>query len=99
MLNKIDRRTFLHRAAHSAAAGALIGNLDLQAAETQPSTRPALDWRNKQPSMAYARLGRTNFMTSRCIFGAGGLYQRSRDQQLLEIAIERGLNYIDTARS
>jgi len=99
MPDKIDRRTFLHRAAHSAAAGALIGNLDIQAAETQPSTRPALEWRNKQPTMGYARLGRTRFMASRCVFGAGGLYRRSRDQQLLEFAIERGLNTIDTARS
>lgn len=99
MSDTIDRRTFLHRAARSAAAGAMIGNLDLNAATTQPSTQPALEWRNKQPTMGYARLGRTNFMASRCVFGAGGLYQRSRDQQLLEFAIERGLNFVDTARS
>lgn len=99
MSKPMNRRTFLHAAARSAAAGAMIGNIDLQAAQTQPSTQPALEWRNKQPTMGYAKLGRTNFMVSRCVFGAGGLYQRGRDQQLLEFAIARGLNYIDTARS
>jgi predicted aldo/keto reductase-like oxidoreductase len=98
MSKKMNRRTFLGQAARTAAAGAVIGNLRAFGADTPPATQPAVEWRNKQPTMSYARLGRTNFMTSRCVFGAGGLYRSGGDTRLLEVAIDRGMNYIDTGR-
>ena len=99
MSDAMDRRTFLEQAARAAAAGAMTGSLEGLAARTQPSTQPALEWRNKQPTMSYAMLGRTRFMVSRCVFGAGGLYNHGGDLRLLETAIERGVNYIDTGRA
>lgn len=100
MSDQVNRRTFLQRAAQTAAAGALLGNHLVQGeqSQTQPATQPALEWRNKQPTMSYAKLGRTGFMTSRCVFGAGGVYRNSRDMRLLEMAIDKGINYIDTGR-
>jgi predicted aldo/keto reductase-like oxidoreductase len=98
MTREINRRTFLEQTARTAAAGAVLGGLDTWAADGPADTQPALEWRNKQPTMEYARLGRTNFMASRCIFGAGGLYRSGGATRLLEIAIERGMNYLDTGR-
>ncbi|MBN1489125.1 MAG: aldo/keto reductase [Phycisphaerae bacterium] len=98
MSNPVNRRTFLKRSAETAAAVAGLRHLPAVAAETQPATQPALEWRNKQPTMAYAQLGRTRFMASRCVFGAAGVFKKGGDLRVLELAIERGLNYIDTCR-
>lgn len=98
MSDSLNRRTFLGHVARTAAAGAAIGRLHAVAADS-PATQPAVEWRNRQPTMTYARLGRTNFMTSRCVFGAGGLFRRGGELRLLELAIEKGLNYIDTGRA
>jgi aryl-alcohol dehydrogenase-like predicted oxidoreductase len=98
MAGTMDRRTFL-----AAAAGGALASAKLLAAPGAASTQPAgaagaLEWRNKQAGMAYAKLGRTNFMTSRAVFGAGGV-RGPDDMKLLEYAIERGVNYIDTGRA
>ena len=99
MSDEMNRRVFLGRAASLAAGGAVLGGLEALGQTSRPASEPALEWRNRQPTMAYAKLGRTNFMVSRCVFGAAGLYGGGKgDLRLLETAIERGVNYIDTAR-
>jgi hypothetical protein len=104
MSGQMDRRTFLGQAARTAAIGAALGHLRLDAADqpasqpaSGPASQPAAEWRNKQPGMAYAKLGRTNFMVSRCVFAAGGV-RGPDDLPLLELAVERGVNYLDTGR-
>lgn len=100
MANRLNRRTFLEQTARTAMTGAVLGSLNAFGDEGPADTQPALEWRNKQPTMTYARLGRTGFMASRMVFGAGGLYGRGGgDTRLLEVAIERGMNYIDTGRA
>lgn len=105
MAKPMNRRVFVGQMAKVVAAGALVRGLETAQAETPATgpapagTQPALEWRNKQPTMGYTRLGRTNFMTSRCVFGAGGIAGRGGDLRLLEMAVERGLNYIDTGRA
>ncbi len=94
MSEQMSRRTFIGKAA---AAGTALGGLTLRADEHPAASQPALEWRNRQPTMGYARLGRTHFMTSRCVFGAGQVTNPD-DLRLLEVAIERGMNYIDTGR-
>jgi predicted aldo/keto reductase-like oxidoreductase len=94
----MNRRTFLGHAARTAAAGAVIGNLELFGDEVPMDTEPKLEWRNKQPTMTYAKLGRSGFMVSRCVFGAGGLFRAGGDTRLVEVALERGVNYLDTGR-
>lgn len=95
----MNRRDFLGQMVRTAAAGAVMGSLDAVEADSPASKPAALEWRNKQPTMAYARLGRTNFMTSRCAFGAGGIFSKGGELRLLEYALEQGLNYIDTGRA
>lgn len=105
MSSQMNRRTFLGKAAQTAAIGTALGHLRLDAADqpasipaSGPASQPAIEWRNKQAGMAYAKLGRTNFMVSRCVFAAGGVHDKD-DQRLMEMAVERGVNYLDTGRA
>jgi hypothetical protein len=96
--SQLNRRHFLQTTAAGigvAAAGNVLAK-NQKASATQPA-RPQVNpedliWRNKQPGMEYARLGRTNYMVSRVVAGVGGntaLYRRM---------LQQGINYIDTAR-
>jgi len=53
------------------------------------------EWRNKQDGMVYRRLGRTGLMVSELVFGS----ERITPENIrpVEAAIEKGVNYIDTA--
>lgn len=52
------------------------------------------EWRNRQPEMVYRQLGRTGLMVSEFVMGAGiGPNNFAWAQE----AIDRGLNYFDTA--
>ncbi len=53
------------------------------------------EWRNKQSEMAYRRLGRTNFFISEVVMG-GNTISPANYQHVLA-AVDRGLNYLDTA--
>jgi len=53
------------------------------------------EWRNKQPGMAYRRLGRTGFMVSEIVMG-GNLIAPDNYEHVLA-ALDMGLNYLDTA--
>lgn len=49
------------------------------------------DW----PKMAYTPLGRTGFTASRLVFGCGAALSRKRRDDLLETALEAGVNVFD----
>ncbi len=53
------------------------------------------EWRNRQSGMAYRKLGRTGFMISEVV--NGGDTVRNKTYRHVEYAIEKGLNYFDTA--
>ena len=53
------------------------------------------EWRNQQSGMAYRQLGRTGYMVSEVVNG-GDPVSTSNIKQV-ELAIEMGLNYLDTA--
>jgi aryl-alcohol dehydrogenase-like predicted oxidoreductase len=53
------------------------------------------EWRNKQPGMAYRRLGRTNMMISEVVCGGDPI--TLENYKHLSLAIEMGLNYLDMA--
>ena len=53
------------------------------------------EWRNRNSEMAYRRLGRTNYMVSEIVCGGNTI--SPDNYRHVEEAIERGLNYIDTA--
>lgn len=53
------------------------------------------EWRNRQSGMAYRQLGRTGFMISEVVMG-GVQINPERWEHILP-ALDRGLNYLDTA--
>ncbi len=81
-----SRRQFLSTAALAAAlAREAVASPDDAAGE----------WRNKQPGMAYRRLGRTNFQISEMVMGGNTISPDNYEHVLA--ALDRGLNYLDTA--
>lgn len=83
-----NRRAFL-----AGASGALAAALGSKA--DAGSERQGVEWRNRNPDMAYRRLGRTNYMVSEVICGGNTI--APDNYRHVEEAIERGLNYLDTA--
>ncbi len=79
-----SRRTFLQ-----ASASALL----LAGAGSPAGSGP--EWRNRQPGMAYRRLGRTNMMISEVVSGGDPI--TLKNYKHLELALEMGLNYLDMA--
>jgi aryl-alcohol dehydrogenase-like predicted oxidoreductase len=59
------------------------------------STKVKKEWRNQQSGMAYRQLGRTGYMVSEVVNG-GDPVSPSKIRQV-ELAMEMGLNYLDTA--
>lgn len=86
--SRSTRREFLHAAA-AALPAALARKADA-AKETDKG-----EWRNRQSRMAYRRLGRTGYMISEVICGGNTI--SPTNNQHVELAIDLGLNYLDTA--
>jgi len=90
----IDRRSFIKSGALAVAGSTLA--LNATADNSNNSTaKTTLEWRNKQSEMAYRQLGKTGFMVSE--FVNGGDPVSTKNFRMVEVAIERGLNYLDTA--
>ena len=60
-----------------------------------PTVAAEVEWRNKQPGMRYRRLGRTGFMISEIVCGGDPI--SPTNNRHVELAIDMGLNYLDTA--
>lgn len=91
MTGVLDRRTFLKSSLAMCAAP-----LPARAVAGQsPAARPPAEWRNRQSGMKYRRLGRTGFMVSEIVCGGDPIAPDNRGH--VEMAVERGLNYLDTA--
>ena len=90
----LDRRDFMKA---SAAAVAGSGLLTASVAEAQAAKEgDGLDHRNEQlDKMAYRKLGRTNFMSSRLVFGCGSALAGGRGVRMLEQSFEAGVNLYD----
>ena len=54
-----------------------------------------LEHRNERPSMTYRQLGRTNFMSSRLVFGCGAALAGGKAVRLLDRAFDAGINHYD----
>lgn len=86
------RREFLQVGAGLVAASQAIS--PTLAAES-PGSEKQLDWRNRNPSMAYRQLGRTRMMISEVVSGGDPI--TLENYKHLELALEMGLNYLDMA--
>ena len=97
MLKPVTRRAFLETSLAAGAAMALPASLDAWTPVGAPllPQAGAVEWRNRQSGMKYRRLGKTGFMVSEIVFGGDPIAPDNRRH--VEIAVERGLNYLDTA--
>jgi len=87
--SEINRREFIKATAAVAGTAALVSG----AAHTEDD---GLIHRNERKDvMSYAKLGRTNFMCSKLVFGCGAALMGGRAVRLLERAFEQGINHYD----
>lgn len=95
---RFSRRHFLSVASATSVGLTGLSLSPPQAHEQMSKPKPAPvapEWRNRQPGMAYRQLGRTGMMISEVV--CGGDPVRLGNTRPVEIAIERGLNYLDMA--
>ena len=85
-----SRRQFLCASTRQLALAAAISRKAVASPDEEPG-----EWRNKQPGMAYRRLGRTNFQISEIVMGGNTIAPDNYEHVLA--ALDRGLNYLDTA--
>ena len=90
-MTRMKRRSFLHTLSMLAVGSqALIRTRDLQAAVGE-ATRSVSDF----PEMEYRKLGRTGFNGSRLVFGCGAALSSGQANDLLEPALDAGVNVFD----
>ncbi len=97
MSNKIPRRMFLKSGCATVAGFSLYSctaNQNADSSQLKESNK-FLEWKNRQPEMAYRRLGRTGYMVSEIVMGGGPI--SPTNYKHVEMAIDMGLNYLDTA--
>jgi aryl-alcohol dehydrogenase-like predicted oxidoreductase len=95
--SEMNRRAFMKTTAAAAAATAAVATTT-----TTPTTGQAQDakadglvHRNERDGMPYRKLGRTNFLCSRLVFGGGAALMGGRGVRLLEAAFDKGVNFYD----
>jgi aryl-alcohol dehydrogenase-like predicted oxidoreductase len=86
--SRTTRREFL------AGGGALAAAYLAQKADAAPADARG-EWRNRQSGMAYRQLGKTGFMISEMVMGGNHISPENYEHVLM--ALDTGLNYLDTA--
>jgi len=90
----MNRRQFIWKTSLSSIAlPSLLASPMAISRETKSAIVPL--WRNKQSDMSYRMLGRTGYMVSEVVCGGDPVSPTSYAQ--VELAMEMGLNYFDTA--
>ena len=84
LLRSRDARGALYAARRAAGPASASGREAAAAGEVA-------NW----PALGRRKLGRTNFMGSRLVFGCGAALSRSRKDDLLEAALDAGINVFD----
>jgi aryl-alcohol dehydrogenase-like predicted oxidoreductase len=98
--NSIGRREFLRKSSFAALSAPVLGTVVAELEKTiekNPEKAVTPEWRNRQEGMVYRQLGRTGLMISELVYGT----ERNNPDNIrpVEIALERGINYFDTAPS
>jgi aryl-alcohol dehydrogenase-like predicted oxidoreductase len=98
--NSIGRREFLRKSSFAALSAPVLGTVVAELEKTiekNPGKAVTPEWRNRQEGMVYRQLGRTGLMISELVYGT----ERNNPDNIrpVEIALERGINYFDTAPS
>jgi len=86
--NSLNRRDFIKiMAAVTASGPTLLSSAYAKKIDTEKTA--------EQSSMPSRKLGRTNFISSRLVFGCGAALMGGRSDRLLERAFEAGINHYD----
>jgi aryl-alcohol dehydrogenase-like predicted oxidoreductase len=88
--NEMNRRAFMKTTAAATATAAVAPS-----ARAQDAPADGLIHRNERGEMPYRKLGRTNFMCSRLVFGGGAALSGGKAVRLLEVAFGAGVNFYD----
>ena len=92
--DSFDRREFMKIVATAAFSGPILWAEAYPGANASTGSKETIH-RNEQPTMAYRKLGRTEFMSSRLVFGCGAALTGGRAVRLLRRAFEAGINHFD----
>lgn len=95
--NSMNRREFMKTTAAAAVAGgAMMTPGTARGANRFPKGEDGLDRRNERADrMQYRKLGKTNFVCSRLVFGCGAALAGGKAVRLLGRAFEQGVNFYD----
>lgn len=89
----LDRRKFIGLSI-AAAGSSLLKTTSVCASESLQKN-DQLDHRHEAGEMTYRKLGRTNFVSSRLVFGCGAALSGGKAVRLLDRAFEAGINNYD----
>ncbi|MGD8415089.1 MAG: aldo/keto reductase [Candidatus Latescibacterota bacterium] len=94
--NKLSRRRFIGQGVASVVGAGLGVAAASGDAEAKPQEPPVAEseTKDKPRIQRYRRLGRTGYEVSDVSYGNAGM----QDPAMLEYAMDRGINYVDTAR-
>jgi predicted aldo/keto reductase-like oxidoreductase len=87
---EMNRRAFIKTTAAVTATAAVAPT-----AQAQEPQVDGLIHRNERGGMPYRKLGRTNFMCSRLVFGCGAALIGGKAVRLLDAAFDAGVNFYD----
>ena len=91
----LSRRNFISMTSLAMAASPLLSSCSILP-ETRVAKKGAnVEWRNKQAGMAYRKLGDTGLMISEVVNGGDPV--RLDNYRMVNVALERGVNYLDMA--
>jgi aryl-alcohol dehydrogenase-like predicted oxidoreductase len=93
----LDRREFIRLSAAGLGAtgfAAKPAHAEVSAGKKAPGP-DGLIHRNERPGMQYRKVGRTNFVASRLVFGCGAALAGGKAVRLLDRAFEAGINFYD----
>lgn len=88
----MNRRQFIKVSA-VVGGSALVSAAKPQTGGSTASQKPI--HRNERSGMTYRKLGRTNFISSRLVFGCGAALTGGKGVRLLDRAFEAGINHYD----
>ena len=96
-MSKKEARDVIHRREFIKLSAAAVGGSAIlsRTRADEPVKAPQLIHRNERSTMTYRKLGRTNFMSSRLVFGCGAALVGGRAVRLLDRAFEAGINHFD----
>lgn len=89
----LHRRKFIGLSM-AAAGSSFLKTTDVCASESLQKN-DQLDHRQEAVEMTYQKLGRTNFVSSRLVFGCGAALSGGKAVRLLDRAFEAGINHYD----